>query len=160
MADLGAAFSPPQPFRPLSRRSSCVSAEPYPPLRCDQSTANFVGAKSEMMSVGRTKLGAAGAAPPFRPLSRRSGRIPAWPYPPLRCFQSGSTTASPPMLLQRAAITPLARCLIPGVHFTVQPLSPPQQTVAPERDQRSGLRFSFCSMPAIAACLMCVFWIS
>jgi hypothetical protein len=29
-------------------------------------------------------LGAAGAAPPFRPLSRRSGRIPALPYPPPR----------------------------------------------------------------------------
>ena len=32
---------------------------------------------------------------PFRPLSRRSGRIPALPYPPLRCFQSGSTATSP-----------------------------------------------------------------
>ncbi len=29
-------------------------------------------------------LGAAGAAPPFRPLGRRSGRIPALPYPPPR----------------------------------------------------------------------------
>ena len=61
MADLGAAFSPPQPFRPLSRRSSCVSAEPYPPLRCDQSTANFVEEKSEMMSVGRTDQAPASA---------------------------------------------------------------------------------------------------
>ena len=29
-------------------------------------------------------VGAAGAAPPFRPLGRRSGRIPALPYPPPR----------------------------------------------------------------------------
>jgi len=29
-------------------------------------------------------FGAAGAAPPFRPLGRRSGRIPALPYPPPR----------------------------------------------------------------------------
>ncbi len=32
----------PQPFRPLSRRSSCVSAELHPPLRCDQCTSNSV----------------------------------------------------------------------------------------------------------------------
>lgn len=30
-------------------------------------------------------FGAACAAPPFRPLGRRSGRIPALPYPPPRC---------------------------------------------------------------------------
>ncbi len=29
-------------------------------------------------------FGAAGAAPPFRPPVRRSGRIPALPYPPPR----------------------------------------------------------------------------
>jgi hypothetical protein len=29
-------------------------------------------------------FGAASAAPPFRPLGRRSGRIPAEPYPPPR----------------------------------------------------------------------------
>jgi hypothetical protein len=54
---------------------------------------------------------------PFRPLSRCSGRIPALPYSPLRCFQSGSTATSPPMLLHRTAITPLTSCLTPGVHF-------------------------------------------
>src|SRR6185295_18031260 len=63
-------------------------------------------------STGRPK-------PPlsFRPLSRRSGRIPALPYPPLRYFQSGSTAASLSMLLHRTAITPLTSCLTPGVHF-------------------------------------------
>jgi hypothetical protein len=37
-----------------SRRSSCVSAALYPPLRFEQFTANTVGKKSEMMSVCRT----------------------------------------------------------------------------------------------------------
>src|SRR5258705_332355 len=54
---------------------------------------------------------------PFRPLSRRSGRIPALPYPPLRCFQSGSTTTSPTTLLHLTAITPLTSCRAPRVHF-------------------------------------------
>src|SRR6266436_8409234 len=58
---------------------------------------------------------------PFRPLSRRSGRIPALPYPPLRCFQSGSTPTSPTTLLHRTAITPLTSCLTPRVHFTAAP---------------------------------------
>jgi transposase InsO family protein len=31
----------------------------------------------------------------FRPLSRRSGRIPALPYPPLRCFQAISSMPVP-----------------------------------------------------------------
>jgi transposase len=38
----------------LSRRSSCVSAALYPPLRLEQSTANSRGLKSETMSVCRT----------------------------------------------------------------------------------------------------------
>jgi hypothetical protein len=54
---------------------------------------------------------------PFRPLSRRSGRIPALPYPPLRCFQSGSTATPPSTENQQTAITPLTSCLTPGVHF-------------------------------------------
>ena len=32
-------------------------------------------------------LGRPLTAPPFRPLGRRSGRIPASPYPPPRCVQ-------------------------------------------------------------------------
>ena len=56
----------------------------------------------------------------FRPLSRRSGRIPALPYPPLRYFQSGSTATSPTIASQRTAITPLTSCLTPGVH-TISP---------------------------------------
>jgi len=39
------------------------------------------------------------------------------PYPPLRCFQSGSTPTSPTTLLHRTAITPLTSCLTPRVHF-------------------------------------------
>ena len=42
--------------------------------------------------------------------------IPAHPYPPPRYFQSGSTATPPPMLLHRAAPTPLTSCLSPGVH--------------------------------------------
>lgn len=34
----------PVSFRPLSRRSGCVPAEPYPPLRCFQSTENAIAA--------------------------------------------------------------------------------------------------------------------
>src|SRR5579863_288559 len=41
---------------------------------------------------------------PFRPLSRRSGRIPASPYPPLRYHQSGSTATPPAIASQRTAI--------------------------------------------------------
>ena len=57
---------------------------------------------------------------PFRPLSRRSGRIPTLPYPPLSCFQSGPTATSSAIALQRTAITLLALCLTPGVHFIFQ----------------------------------------
>jgi|GEM_PF-4159095 len=49
-------------------------------------------------------------------------RIPALPYPPLRCFQSGSTATSPAIVSQRTAITPLTSCLTPGVHFKCRPL--------------------------------------
>src|SRR6266404_3949292 len=61
---------------------------------------------------------------PFRPLSRRSGRIPASPYPPLRYFQSGPTVTSPSTFFQRTAITPLTSCLTSGVHF-IGKRSPP-----------------------------------
>jgi hypothetical protein len=61
---------------------------------------------------------------PFRPLSRRSGRIPALPYPPLRFFQSGRHQPRRAMISHRTAITPLTRCLTPGVHFSLSPLAP------------------------------------
>jgi hypothetical protein len=64
------------------------------------------------------KYGAADAALPFRLLSRRSGRIPALPYPPLRCYQSGQPQPRRATIFQRTAITPLTSCLTPGVHFT------------------------------------------
>ena len=48
---------------------------------------------------------------PFRLPSRRSGRIPALPYPPLGCSQRGLNLASPSTFSQRMAITPLTSCL-------------------------------------------------
>ena len=60
----------------------------------------------------------------FRQLSRRSGCVPAVPYPPLRCFQSGRNTTRRAMIFQRTATTPLIRCLTPGVHFKRRPLAP------------------------------------
>ncbi len=50
----------------------------------------------------------------FRPLSRRSGCVPAVPYPPLRSFQSGSPQPRRAIIYQRTAITPLTSCLTPG----------------------------------------------
>src|SRR5258708_35821873 len=58
----------------------------------------------------------------FRLLSRRSGCVPAVPYPPLRSFQSGLLQPRRAMIYQRTAITPLTLCLIPGVQFN-KPLS-------------------------------------
>ena len=55
---------------------------------------------------------------PFRLLSRRSGCVPALPYPPLRCFQSGSHQPRRAMIFHRTATTPLTFCLTPGVHRT------------------------------------------
>ena len=43
---------------------------------------------------GGLRLGRPLTAPPFRPLGRRSGRIPAWPYPPPSCVQY-KTQATP-----------------------------------------------------------------
>ena len=54
----------------------------------------------------------------FRPLSRRSGCVPAVPYPPLRFFQSGLYRPRRAIIFQPTAITPLTSCLTPGVHFT------------------------------------------
>ena len=53
---------------------------------------------------------------PFRRLSRRSGCVPAWPYPPLSYFQSGSHQPRRAILLQPTATTPLTDCLTIGVH--------------------------------------------
>ena len=68
-------------------------------------------------------VGAAQPPRPSRPLSRRSGRIPALPYPPLRCIQSGTIQLRRAMIFQRTAHTPLTSCLTPGVHFRASPVS-------------------------------------
>jgi hypothetical protein len=54
---------------------------------------------------------------PFRHLNRRSGRISALPYPPLRCFQNGPYRPSPAMIFHWTATTLLTCCLTPGVQF-------------------------------------------
>src|SRR4051794_41606250 len=53
---------------------------------------------------------------PFRPLSRRSGCVPAEPYPPLRLFQSGRHQPRRATIFCRTAITPLTFCLTGRVH--------------------------------------------
>jgi hypothetical protein len=53
---------------------------------------------------------------PFRPLSRRSGCVPAEPYPPLRFFQSGRHQPRRATIFRRTAITPLTFCLTGRVH--------------------------------------------
>jgi hypothetical protein len=53
----------------------------------------------------------------FRQLSRRSGCVPAVPYPPLMSFQSGLLQPRRAMIYQRTAITPLTSCLTPGIQF-------------------------------------------
>ena len=68
---------------------------------------------------------------PFRLLSRRSGRIPALPYPPLRYYQSGLHRLRRTMLLQPTALTPLTSCLSPRVHFSS--VSPSQVIVVRRR---------------------------
>src|SRR3979490_3199626 len=62
---------------------------------------------------------AAPAPGPFRPLSRRSGCVPAVPYPPLRYSQSGRHQPARATIFCRTAITPLTHCLTPRVHFMV-----------------------------------------
>jgi len=58
----------------------------------------------------------------FRPLSRRSGCVPAVPYPPLRSIQSGTFQPRRAMIFQPTATTPLTRCLTPGVQSSLSPL--------------------------------------
>jgi hypothetical protein len=58
---------------------------------------------------------------PFRPLSRRSGCVPAVPYPPLRYSQSGRHQPRRAMIFHRTAITPLTHCLSRGVHSSCCP---------------------------------------
>jgi len=61
---------------------------------------------------------------PFRPLSRRSGRIPALPYPPLRSFQPISSMPDPFCMyyggeFKKAYLNvgaPWAVCISPGPH--------------------------------------------
>ncbi len=53
---------------------------------------------------------------PFRLLSRRSGCVPALPYPPLRYFQSGSHQPRCAMIFHRTATNPLTFCLTRWVH--------------------------------------------
>src|SRR5262249_9617332 len=65
------------------------------------------------------------APPPlFRPLGRRSSRIPAGLYPPPRYFQGGLNQPRRAMIFHRTAITPLTSCLNPGVHFSEPPFLP------------------------------------
>ena len=59
---------------------------------------------------------------PFRLLSRRSGCVPAVPYPPLRFFQSGLHQLRRATIFQRTATTPLTCCLTPGVQFILRVL--------------------------------------
>jgi hypothetical protein len=59
---------------------------------------------------------------PFRPLSRRSGRIPALPLSSAQVLPEWITSTRRSMLLQRTAINPLTSCLTPGVHFAYSPL--------------------------------------
>ena len=58
---------------------------------------------------------------PLRLLSRRSGCVPAEPYPPLSSVQSGATQPRRTMIFHRTALTPLTLCLTPGVHCTPYP---------------------------------------
>jgi hypothetical protein len=68
---------------PTGERSTAVLGDSVPkPL-------GFIAFPPEWLFL----FGATGAAPPFRPLGRRSGRIPALPYPPPRCDQYKSGRA-------------------------------------------------------------------
>src|SRR5688572_7046646 len=82
-------------------------------------------ARMTALRGGRYRLGL------FRLLSRRSGCVPAEPYPPLRSFQSGIVQRRRAMNLHRTANTPLTSCLTPGVHFKLPlvpfPFAPPNR---------------------------------
>ena len=61
-------------------------------------TARALPSRSRDLSLSRQNAGPKGraeTAPQSRPLSRRSGRIPALPYPPPRCCQSTASSAVP-----------------------------------------------------------------
>ena len=66
---------------------------------------------------------------PFPRLSRRSGRIPALPYPPLRCYQSGCINPSPSMPVQVRRLPPLLCDSLQG--FTSEPLHPQKSPRSP-----------------------------
>jgi transposase InsO family protein len=55
-------------------------------------------------------------------LSRRSGCVPAEPYPPLSSVQSGATQLRRTMIFHRTALTPFTPCLTQGVHCILLPL--------------------------------------
>jgi hypothetical protein len=74
---------------------------------------------------------------PFRLLSRRSGCVPALPYPPLRYLQSGSHQPRRTMIFHRTAITPLTFCLTGRVHRT-QHNMPSDRTRCPNKLGRSS----------------------
>src|SRR5215831_3694129 len=63
----------------------------------------FIALLPESLQRGR----ALPAPRPFRPLGRRSSRIPALLYPPPRCVQGGRHQPRRATILQPTAITPL-----------------------------------------------------
>ena len=89
---------------------------------------------------------------PFRPLSRRSGCVPAVPYPPLRYSQSGRHQPRRATILQRTAITPLTSCLTPGVHFKTIPRSTRYSASLPPRPPFFFRIDSPCNSIRCAAC--------
>ena len=66
---------------------------------------------AECLNLKRQKpSGTAFAAPLFRMLNRRSGRVPALPYPPLRCFRVDHAYPLVEAFLQQTNPTALASC--------------------------------------------------
>ena len=84
--------------------------------------------RARMDAAGRPGFGGGRSRlQPFRQLSRRSGCVPAEPYPPLSYPQSGLHQPCRAILLQRTATTPLTDCLTFGVHFKLPiPYSEPR----------------------------------
>ena len=106
----------------LLRSSPSLGALPpnprdFPPSRQNIPVASQLGAAppnpAGILAGGRRTR----RLPLFRPLSRRSGCVPAEPYPPLRFFQSGLHQPCRATITVRTATTPLTSCLTPGVHF-------------------------------------------
>ena len=116
--------------------------------RCPQTPGIYrLGARMTALGGGRSR------PRPFRRLSRRSGCVPAWPYPPLSYFQSGSHQPRRAILLQRTATTPLTDCLTIGVHCR-RPAFPahlvvPVKALACELPHRLGLPLSRLSIAEI-----------